>query len=42
MSPQLPRLTAKEIISVLEKNGFALARQVVEDPVLDLARDRAR
>ena len=27
MSPQLPRLTAKEIISVLEKNGFALARQ---------------
>lgn len=27
MSPQLPRLTAKEIIRVLAKNGFTLARQ---------------
>ncbi|PIT92074.1 MAG: type II toxin-antitoxin system HicA family toxin [Candidatus Harrisonbacteria bacterium CG10_big_fil_rev_8_21_14_0_10_42_17] len=25
--PELPRLTAREIISVLEKSGFSLARQ---------------
>ncbi len=27
MSDTLPRLTAKEIIAVLEKNGFVLSRQ---------------
>jgi predicted RNA binding protein YcfA (HicA-like mRNA interferase family) len=27
MSPRLPRITAKAIIKVLEKNGFVLARQ---------------
>lgn len=25
--PKLPRLTAKQIVSVLEKSGFSLARQ---------------
>ncbi|MBI5147970.1 MAG: type II toxin-antitoxin system HicA family toxin [Parcubacteria group bacterium] len=27
MSSGLPRITAKEIIAVLEKNGFILSRQ---------------
>ena len=27
MSPKIPRLTAKEIIRFLEKNGFVLTRQ---------------
>lgn len=27
MSPELPKLTAKEIIVVLEKHGFVLVRQ---------------
>ena len=27
MSPKIPRLTSKEIIRFLDKNGFVLARQ---------------